>query len=222
MRLSILSRRLHRWGAVAVGIPFLLVIVSGLLLQVKKQVPWVQPVEQRTASNVPMLPWETIFAAAQAHPEAAVRAWSDIDRLDVRPSKGIVKVITKSRWELQLALDDGRVLQTAYRRSDLIEQLHDGSFFGDAAKLWIFLPSGLVVLALWLTGLYLWLLPMRTRRRRERLLAEAALGAKAMSVLALGAAIGLGALGLGAVIPREVLAQRAPARTSTPYVPGAT
>jgi hypothetical protein len=222
MRLSILSRRLHRWGAVAVGIPFLLVIVSGLLLQVKKQVPWVQPVEQRTATRVPMLPWETVLAAAQAHPEAAVREWTDIDRLDVRPSKGIVKVITKSRWELQLALDDGRVLQTAYRRSDLIEQLHDGSFFGDAAKLWIFLPSGLVVFALWLTGLYLWLLPMRTRRRRERLLAEAGLAAKAMSALAIGAALSLSALGIGAVAPREMQAQRSAARASAPYVPGST
>jgi CubicO group peptidase (beta-lactamase class C family) len=222
MRLSILSRRLHRWGAVAVGIPFLLVIVSGLLLQVKKQVPWVQPVEQRTATRVPMLPWETVLAAAQAHPEAAVREWTDIDRLDVRPSKGIVKVITKSRWELQLALDDGRVLQTAYRRSDLIEQLHDGSFFGDAAKLWIFLPSGLVVFALWLTGLYLWLLPMRTRRRRERLLAEAGLAAKAMSALAIGAALSLSALGIGAVAPREMQAQRSTARANTPYVPGST
>ena len=36
-------RKTHRWGAVLVAVPFLLVLVSGLLLQVKKQVPWVQP-----------------------------------------------------------------------------------------------------------------------------------------------------------------------------------
>ncbi|HRQ78112.1 MAG TPA: PepSY-associated TM helix domain-containing protein [Gemmatimonadaceae bacterium] len=171
MKLSILSRRLHRWGAVAVGLPFLLVIVSGLLLQVKKQLPWVQPVEQRTDVPVPGLAWETILAAARSVPQAAVTDWEDIDRLDVRPSKGIVKVITNTRWELQLALADGAVLQTAYRRSDLIEQLHDGSFFGDPAKLWIFLPSGIVVFALWLTGLYLFVLPTLTKRKRERLAA---------------------------------------------------
>lgn len=174
MKLSILSRRLHRWGAIAVGLPFLVVIVSGLLLQVKKQVPWVQPVEQRTAVPVPGLAWETILAAAQSVPQAAVTSWEDIDRLDVRPSKGIVKVITNTRWELQLALADGAVLQTAYRRSDLIEQLHDGSFFGDPAKLWIFLPSGIVVFALWLTGIYLFVLPTLTKRKRERLAAAAA------------------------------------------------
>lgn len=173
MRLTILSRRLHRWGAVVVGLPFLVVIASGLLLQVKKQVPWIQPAEQRTAVSTPSVPWDAVMAAARALPEAGVTDWSDIDRVDVRPSKGILKIITTSRWELQLALEDGRVLQTAYRRSDLIESLHDGSFFGDSAKLWVFLPVGFIVFGLWLTGLYLWALPILMRRKRARLAREA-------------------------------------------------
>jgi len=222
MQLSIASRRLHRWGAVAVGIPFLVVIASGLLLQVKKQVPWVQPVEQRTTNPVPTLSWETLLAAAQAHPQAEVKTWEDIERVDVRPSKGILKVITKSRWELQLALDDGRVLQTAYRRSDLIEQLHDGSFFGDAAKLWIFLPSGIVVFGLWLTGLYLWLLPWLTKRKRERLNAGSAVAPRGAAAMLL--AVGLSSALAVALAASALEAQRS-ARSQqavTPYVPGAT
>jgi uncharacterized iron-regulated membrane protein len=169
MSFSFLTRRIHRWGAIAVGLPLMLVIGSGLLLQVKKQFPWVQPAEQRTTVPTPSVPWDVILAAAKAMPEAGVNGWEDIDRLDVRPGKGILKVITTSRWEAQLALADGAVLQVAYRRSDLIEQLHDGSFFGDAAKLWIFLPSGIVLFALWATGLYLWVLPWLTKRKRARL-----------------------------------------------------
>lgn len=216
MKLTIASRRLHRLGAVAVGIPFLLVIVSGLLLQVKKQVTWIQPAEQRTAVAIPGLSWETVLAAAQAHPEAAVTTWEDIDRVDVRPSKGILKVITKSRWELQLGLADGALLQTAYRRSDFIETLHDGSFFGDAAKLWIFLPVGIVVFGLWLTGLYLWLLPRLTRRKRARLNAAAASARVAtVAIVALFAGLSLAAL-----TPSALVAQRS-ARAVTPYVPGA-
>ena len=169
MSFAFLSRRLHRWGAVAIGLPVLVVIASGLLLQVKKQVPWVQPVEQRTPVHTPGVPWDVILAAAKAMPEAGVTGWEDIERVDVRPGKGIMKVITHSRWEAQLALADGAVLQVAFRRSDLIEQFHDGSFFGDAAKLWVFLPSGLVLLVLWGTGIHLWVLPWLTRRKRERL-----------------------------------------------------
>lgn len=169
MSFSFLTRRIHRWGAIAIGLPLMLVIGSGLLLQVKKQFPWVQPAEQRTAVPTPGVPWDVVLAAAKAMPQAGVTGWEDIDRVDVRPGKGILKVITHSRWEAQLALADGAVLQVAYRRSDLIEQLHDGSFFGDAAKLWIFLPSGIVLFALWATGLYLWVLPWLTKRKRARL-----------------------------------------------------
>jgi uncharacterized iron-regulated membrane protein len=169
MSLSFLSRRLHRWGAISVGLPLLLVIGSGILLQVKKQFPWVQPAEQRTSVPAPGMAWDVILAAAKAMPAAGVQGWEDIDRLDVRPGKGILKVITKSHWEAQLALADGAVLQVAYRRSDLIETLHDGSFFGEVAKLGIFLPSGIVLFGLWITGIYLWLLPWLTRRKRARL-----------------------------------------------------
>lgn len=206
MKLSILSRRLHRWGAIGTALPFLLVIVSGLLLQVKKQFTWVQPAEQRTTAGVPQVAWDAVLAAAMTHSDAGVTGWSDIDRVDVRPSKGILKVITKSRWEFQVALDDGRLMQTAYRRSDLIEQLHDGSFFGDPVKLWIFLPSGLIVFGLLLTGLYLWILPTLTKRKRERLAA-----AKSAMLL----------VTLAVSLPLGLQAQRG-ARAATPYVPGAT
>ena len=85
MRLSIASRLLHRRGAIIIGLPFLVVIASGILLQVKKQVPWVQPTEQRTTQQVPMVSWEAVLASVQAQPEAGVGSWEDIDRVDVRP-----------------------------------------------------------------------------------------------------------------------------------------
>lgn len=70
-----------------------------------------------------------ILAATQAVPEAEVKSWNDIDRLDVRPGKEMLKVCCKNRWEVQLDAKTGSVLQVAYRRSDLIESIHDGRFF---------------------------------------------------------------------------------------------
>jgi uncharacterized iron-regulated membrane protein len=164
----VLNRRIHRWGAALVAIPFLVVICTGILLQVKKRLPWVQPTEQRGGSAPPAVSMDDMLARMKEVPQAGVTSWADIDRIDVRPSKGLVKVVSTSRWEIQLDAATGAVLQTAYRRSDLIESLHDGSWFHDLAKSWIFLPSGVIVLVLWLTGLYLWLLPYRTRRRRRQ------------------------------------------------------
>lgn len=161
------NRRLHRLGAALVALPFLVVICTGILLQVKKQVAWVQPPEQRTPSVVPTIPLQAVLDAASRHPEVGIASWDDVDRLDVRPGKGILKVVSKTRWELQLDLASGDVLQVAYRRSDLIETLHDGSWFHPAVKLWVFLPVGVVVLGLWITGVYLWWLPIGVRRRQR-------------------------------------------------------
>ena len=171
------NRRLHRWGALAVAVPFLLVICTGLLLQLKKQLPWVQPPEHRGASTAPALTLPEVLARASAVPEVGIRGWDDIDRLDVRPGKGLIKVVAKSRWEVQLDAQTGTVLQTAYRRSDLIEQLHDGSWFHASAKLLIFLPVALLVLGLWVTGMYLYLLPYRARRAARTARARAAVPA---------------------------------------------
>ncbi len=158
------NRKLHRWGAIAVALPFLCVICTGLLLQLKKQIPWVQPAEQKGGSAASNLTLPEILAIAGTVPHAGISTWADIDRIDVRPSKGMLKIVGMNRWELQIDLATGRVLQTAYRRSDLIESIHDGSFFHDQVKLFVFLPVAVIVLGLWITGIYLWLLPYMARR----------------------------------------------------------
>ncbi len=164
------SRKGHRWGAILTSIPMLLVITSGLVLQVKKQVAWVQPptAKGQRANETPSQSWESILRVASAVPEAQIKDWSDIERLDIRPAKGIVKVLSQNHWEVQVDLDTGDVLSSTLRRSDVIESLHDGSFFSEAAKLWLFLPNGLVLLGLWLSGLWLWYLPVSKRSQRAR------------------------------------------------------
>ena len=82
-------------------------------------------------------------------------------------SCGIVKVRAKNSWEIQLDTQTGEILQVAVRRSDLIESLHDGSYFHEHAKLWVFFPTGLMLLILVLTGLHLFFLPYLARRRRK-------------------------------------------------------
>jgi uncharacterized iron-regulated membrane protein len=145
--------------------------VSGILLQVKKQSSWVQPPTQKgTSTALPTLSWKSILDIAKQNPECNVSDWESIVRLDVQPSKGIVKVQTSTHWELQIDLQTGELLSKTIRRSDWIETLHDGTFFGEWAKLAVFLPNGIVLLILWITGAYLWYLPFYSRsRKRARL-----------------------------------------------------
>src|SRR5688572_32611300 len=163
----ILNRRLHRWGAIAVALPFLIMLASGLLLQLKKQLDFVQPPEQKGAAAgvATALTLPEILARVQHVPEAGIRTWADVDRVDIRPAKNMLKVVSMTRWEVQLDLGTAEILQVAYRRSDLVESIHDGSWFHPIAKLGVFLPVGAIVLGLWITGMYLWALPYLAKRR---------------------------------------------------------
>lgn len=147
-----ISRRLHLWFAAAIIIPALIVFGSGILLQVKKQSDWVQPPTTKGVGSVPTLSFEQVVEIVSNIPEMHVTDWQQIDRIDVRPDKGIMKVLADNGWEAQIDAQKGDVLQVAYRRSDLIESIHDGSWFADFAKLWIFLPAGILLFFMWVSG----------------------------------------------------------------------
>lgn len=167
VRFNVLNRKIHYWISFAAALPMIVMICSGLLLQSKKHWNWVQPAEQRGTGSIPAIDFEGILASVRQIREIEVRGWDDIDRLDVRPGRGVVKVLSNSGWEVQVDLVTGQVLQTAYRRSDLIESIHDGSLFGgDLTKLGLFLPTGLVLLVLWISGLWMWWVPFIAKRRR--------------------------------------------------------
>ena len=162
------NRKLHRWGAILVAIPLIVVIGTGILLQFKKQSGWIQPPTQKGTGGELTVSFDRILEVARTVPDAEVNTWDDIDRLDVRPGKGVVKVRCKNRREIQIDTATGEVLQVSVRRSDLIESIHDGSFFYEDAKLWIFFPAALVLTGMWGTGLYLFIRPYIAKRNKTR------------------------------------------------------
>ena len=166
MKLSKLSRVLHRWGSIIALVPMTIIIVSGIALQLKKQSAYIQPPTQRGVGTEPAIVFERILEVVRTVPEAGVESWQDVDRLDVRPGNGVVKVRCETGYEVQIDAATGEILQVAVRRSDLIESIHDGTYFNDHLKLWVFLPAGIVLAVLVITGLLLFLLPYLVRRRR--------------------------------------------------------
>ncbi len=160
-----LHRNTHRWVAIVAALPLLVIIVSGVLLQFKKELSWIQPPTRRGSSEAPSISFDAILDTARSVPEAQIDNWDDIDRLDVRPSRGLIKVRAQNGFEVQLDHTNGEVLHVAYRRSDMIEQLHDGSFFHPLVKHWLFVPVAAGSLALWITGVYLFLPHILSKRK---------------------------------------------------------
>jgi len=174
---NVLNRKVHYWISFAAAVPLLVMILSGLLLQAKKQSTWVQPAEIRGTGTMPAIGLDAVLAAVKTVPGMNVQSWDDVNRLDMRINKGVVKVWLMNGYEVQVDMGTGAVLQTAYRRSDIIESIHDGSFFaGDWTKLGLFLPSGIVVLLLWMSGMWMWWVPFVAKRAKK---AQAAARARA-------------------------------------------
>lgn len=151
-------RDIHYWGAIISALPLLIMIGAGILLMVKKEFDWIQPPSQRSAGEgMPTLGFNELFEAAVKKGGLDVVEWADLNRTDIKPDKGIAKFISDSGMEVQVDLYTAEVLQVAQRRSDVIEAIHDGSYFADWMKLYVFLPIGVFLLGLWITGLYLFI-----------------------------------------------------------------
>ena len=90
MRFNILNRKVHYWISFAAAVPLLVMTCSGLLLQSKKHWTWVQPFEHR-AGTVPIIDLNGILASVQSVAHLDVTSWDDVNRLDVRPGRGMVR-----------------------------------------------------------------------------------------------------------------------------------
>ena len=164
-----LLRQVHYWLSLAVFIPSGIIFFAGIFLLLKKEIGWIQPPTERGSivNQMPQISYEKILSASQSKPHAGILVWSDIKKIDYRPDKGIAKVISKTGWEVQVDTGTGEALSANYRRSDLIESIHDGSFFAKWVKLYIFLPVGLILIIMWGTGIYLFLLPQIAKARKR-------------------------------------------------------
>ena len=139
----------------------------------KKDFDILQPPTQKGESKE-LTTWKPVSELSDLAYKALVEAYPDevenaVDRLDVRPSKGIAKVLFESGyWEVQIDGTSGQILSINRRHSDWIEHLHDGSIISDWFKLLSMNYLGLGALALILTGLWLWYGPKKVRNLKKR------------------------------------------------------
>jgi uncharacterized iron-regulated membrane protein len=161
-------RKVHYWTSVALLVTTFVIAITGSLLAVKKDLAVIQPPTlDGSAQGLPERSMASIVPLVNAVPGYASVGWRDIDRIDIRPSDGIAKVILKNRAELQVDIFSGRTIATGYRTSDLIESIHDFSFLGNWAKYVFSLGSGIALLVMGVTGVYLFALPCFARRNKR-------------------------------------------------------
>ena len=161
-------RKLHYWISPIIFTPVVIIFTTGVLLQFKKQSNWIQPNIEVVSDSSPQL-LNSYLEVVKNIKEAQINSWDDIERIDIRPSKGIAKIRSKNNWEIQIDLETIEVYSVNYRRSDIIESIHDGSFFTDYVKFGLFMPSGVLLIVLSFTGIFMFLLPIFRKKKKGKI-----------------------------------------------------
>jgi hypothetical protein len=174
-------RTVHRTTGALLFVFFTVVACTGLLLGWKKHSAGVILPKSHQGSSLNQQDWLPIhvlhenairIARSKISPDLSL----ELERIDIRPDKGMVKfVFVEGYWGVQLDCTTGDLLHIERRRSDLIENIHDGSFLDylfetdhEQVKLGYTSVMGLALLTFTTTGFWLWYGPRRIRAAARR------------------------------------------------------
>ncbi|HAY34232.1 MAG TPA: PepSY domain-containing protein [Ignavibacteria bacterium] len=173
-------RKIHRTTGAILFIFFFFVSVSGLLLGWKKNSGGLilpKTYEGTSADLKDWLPLDSLhkIACKILHDSVSKDLSLDLERIDVRNDKGMVKfVFIDHYWGIQIDGATGKLLHIERRRSDIVENFHDGSildYFFDTKheqiKLVYTSVMGIALMTFTITGFWLWFGPKRMRKRKH-------------------------------------------------------
>jgi uncharacterized iron-regulated membrane protein len=171
-----ISRKIHRATGALLFVFFTVVAVTGLMLGWKKHSGGIILSKSYSGQSIDQKNWLPVHVLHEKAVQAARENISpdmsfELDRIDIRPDKGMVKfVFAESYWGVQLDCTTGETLHIERRSSDFIENLHDASYFDklfgtsyEQIKLVYTSVMGLALLTFTITGFWLWYGPKRFR-----------------------------------------------------------
>lgn len=175
------ARKIHRVTGVLLFLLLMLIALTGLLLGWKKHSGGYLLARSYSGTTTSLSDWLPVdslnhLAVIYLRDSVSPNISTALDRIDIRPDKGMVKFIFADHyWALQLDGATGKLLHIERRRADFIENLHDGSIVdrylrlpGGAFKLLYTTVSGFALLTFTITGFWLWYGPRRMRQHSSK------------------------------------------------------
>ena len=175
------TRKLHRTTGALLFVFFFIVATTGLLLGWKKNSGGIILPKSFSGVSTNQADWLPVHvlhekAVAVVREQISADMSLELDRIDIRPDKGMVKfVFTEGYWGVQLDCTTGALLQIERRRSDFIENIHDGIILdrlfgtsGEPFKLAYTTIMGTALLIFTISGFWLWYGPKRYRAHNRR------------------------------------------------------
>jgi hypothetical protein len=155
----------HLWLGVLFTVVLTTIAVTGILLNHKRGLGLMPDVPAAPAQPfAAALPLDRLARIALA--EAGARGGlAAVDRMDVRPRDGFVKVRLRDPAATEVTVDvaTGRVLHVGRRGDVFLERLHSGEAFG-GGWVWLSDAGAVALLVTLVSGYWLWLAPKWRRR----------------------------------------------------------
>jgi uncharacterized iron-regulated membrane protein len=149
-------RNIHRKISLYLVIPIGVILLSGIILQLRNQIEWIQPALIQGEAGT-----ESLLGPNEIIQQLKISK-TDVDQIIYKPAKNNVSLRLKSGEEIQLDPESGKVLKRAIRRTNLLIDIHQGSIIGPLGQYGVYILSGLGLLMLYLSGIYL-LVPKRKK-----------------------------------------------------------
>lgn len=175
-----LFRKIHRTTGALLFVFFLFISISGLLLGWKKNSNGMLLAKSYTGTSTELKDWislDSLYknACAIVHDSIDKNNSLEVERIDVRQEKGMVKfVFAEDFIGVQLDGATGKLLHIEQRRADYIEKIHDGSILdyyfktnNGSIKLVYTTIMGLALLLFTITGFWLWYGPKKMRKAKK-------------------------------------------------------
>jgi len=174
-RLSRAAFYIHLWLGVLSTIALIAISITGILLNHKRGLGLMPDVAHEATgpfgSSVALE--ELARAALTAAPADARPGWNPgdpvdlalIDRMDVRPRNGFVKVRLRDKASTEMTVDlaSGAVIHVGRRGDVFLEKLHSGEAFGGTSFVILSDIAAVALVLTLITGYWLWLVPKLSR-----------------------------------------------------------
>jgi hypothetical protein len=156
----------HLWAGVIFTVVLTTIAVTGVLLNHKRGLGLMPDVPNEPTGNfTAALPLSRLaeigITAVFPDSQPALRL---VDRMDVRPRDGFVKVRLRDAASMEATVDlnSGRVLHVGSRGDVFLEKLHSGEIFGGRG-VWLSDLGAIGLVLTLITGIWLWLAPRLER-----------------------------------------------------------
>jgi uncharacterized iron-regulated membrane protein len=157
-------RNWHRKISLISLIPLIVIAISGFILSLRSLIPAIQPPQVRGTPGFPIIPLEQIYAKAQSVESAELSSLEKLKSMEVRLQTGTVSIRAQNGIEIQIDSHSGEILSVGKRWTPFLIKIHEGGFLPPLLQYVIFIPIGLLLTFLSISGLFIFL---KTYKRKK-------------------------------------------------------